>query len=618
MERWLRSLLFLGLVFVPLWAWGGGASEDDFAFARRGLVAEVRSGEEPCGEEKEGSPETVNPSLMRQAKLNSIRGLFQVTERIYQVRGYDLANLGIVVGKTGYIVIDPLSSADTARAAMALVYEKLGKRPVVAVIYSHSHVDHWGGVRGVREEEPCPIIAPQGFMREALKENIFAGNAMARRASYMYGTFLPEGPKGRIDEGLGKSLPAKPLVGLIAPTREIVKTGEELEIDGVKMIFQLAPGAEAPANMHIYFPQFKALFLADNAVATLHNLLTPRGAQVRDARAWAAYLDEALELFGDRTEVVFLGHTWPRWGREQVLNFIKKQADSYRYIHDQTLRLVNQGYTPAEIAEILKLPPELAEEWFNRPYYASVGWNARAVYQYYLGWFDGNPVHLHPLPEREAARRYVSYMGGSEQVMARAREDFRKGEFRWVAEVLHRVVLAEPENEAARVLLAETLEKLGYLEESAVFRNFYLSGAYELRNGIQEKEKKRRLPYEIARALSLDDIFTAMAIRLDGPRAAGKKMAINWFFPDTGQKVALVLENGVLKHFVGKEEKEASCTLKMTRETFDRLVSGEASPALQFLLGRISWEGKLRKFWEFMDLLEDFDPAFPIVTPRDE
>lgn len=608
MKNWLKILLCVVLVAQGVEA----AEEDDFLLARRGLIWEVKSEVQ----ELEKEEKTINPSLLRQAKLNAIKGLFQVTERVYQVRGYDLANLGIVVGQKGYIVIDPLSGEEAARAAMELVYEKLGKKPISAVIYSHSHVDHWGGVLGVVGRGDCPVIAPRGFMREAFRENVLAGNAMARRAAYMYGSYLPYGPEGRVGCGLGPSLPRKMTVGLIAPTREIEKTGEEWEIDGVRMIFQLSPGTEAPANMHVFFPQFKALFLADSCVASLHNLLTPRGAQVRDARAWAAYIEEAWILFGDQTEVLFLGHTWPRWGKDQVRNFMKKQAAAYRYIHDQTLRLINQGFTMAEIGEMMELPPELMREWFNRPYYASAGWNARAVYQYYLGWFDGNPVHLNPLSPREAARRYVSYMGGSDKIVERAHKDLDRGDLKWVAEVMHKVVIAEPENEAARLLLAETLEKLGYQEESAVFRNFYLSGAYELRHGIREKEGKRRLPLEIARALSVEHLFEAMAIRLNGPRAAGKKIKINWHFTDTEEKVALVLENGVLYSFAGKWEGEAECTIKMKRETLDLLVSGQTSAALQFLLGKVSWEGKLRRFWEFMDLFDEFNPAFSVMTPE--
>ncbi|MCX7982354.1 MAG: MBL fold metallo-hydrolase [Syntrophales bacterium] len=611
MNVWGKIIVLVGILFLPFAARGEVSKEEDFVWAQRGLIAEIKDTMPPI----DVDDRRVNSSLLRQAKLNAIKGLFQVTERIYQVRGIDLANLSIVVGEKGYIVIDPLSSADTARAAIDLVYEKLGRKPISAVIYSHSHVDHWGGVLGIVERGSCPVIAPVGFMREVVRENILAGNAMARRASYMYGIYLPSGPSGWIDNGLGKSLPAKMKVGLIAPSQEIKKTGEELTIDGVKMVFQLTYGVEAPSNMHIFFPQLRALYLADSCVASLHNFLTPRGAQVRDASAWANHLEEAWTLFGHQTDVIFLGHTWPRWGKENIFNMIKKQADAYRYIHDQTLRLINQGYTIADVGELVKLPPELDREWFNRPYYATVGWNARAVYQYYLGWFDGNPIHLNPLPPREAALKYVSYMGGSDKIMDRARKELEEGHHRWVAEVMYHVVTAEPENDAARRLLAEALERMGFREESAVFRNFYLSGAYELRYGIQEREEKRRPPIEIIRALSLHHIFEAMAIRLNGPRAAGKKMKINWVLTDTGEKVALVLENGVLHHYPGKIEEDAECTLKMTRDIFDRLIAGETTPALQFLLGRISWDGKLRKFWEFMDLFDEFNPSFSLMIP---
>jgi alkyl sulfatase BDS1-like metallo-beta-lactamase superfamily hydrolase len=566
------------------------------------------------------SPETVHPSLRRQAALNNQHGLFQVRERVYQVRGYDLANMGIIVGATGYIVIDPLTSTDTARAAIELVYAHLGKKPIRAVVYSHSHADHWAGVKGVVSAEEVRggqvrIIAPAGFLEEAVGENVYAGNAMARRAQYMYGALLPRGPQDQVDAGLGKSLPRSVASSLIPPTDTIGTTGQTLVIDGVTIVFQMTPGAEAPAGMNLHFPELRALFMADNCVASLHNLLTPRGSQVRLARAWSHFIREAWDRFGETTEVVFAGHNWPRWGRENIARFLKKQADAYQYIHDQTLRLANHGLTPGEIAEELRLPPDLAGEWFNRDYYATVGWNAKAVYQHYLGWFDGNPAHFDPLPPVEAGKKYVEFMGGADRTLARARTAFDRGEYRWVAQVVNHVVFADPENETARLLQAAALEQLGYQSESAVFRNFYLSGARELRQGIRKPFTKMARPADVYQALSLDMIFNTMAVRLNGPKAAGRSLTVNWHFTDTNERYVLALENAVLKHTSGKQAPNADCSLQLTRVLFNDILNGTTSFPVRVLLGQIAYEGSLLKLNELFSLLDEFDSGFPIVTP---
>ncbi|MBI5583353.1 MAG: MBL fold metallo-hydrolase [Deltaproteobacteria bacterium] len=570
-----------------------------------------------------GPLETVNPSLRRQATLNNQHGLFQVTENVYQVRGHDLANLGVITGHTGYIVIDPLTSVDTARAAMELVYTHLGRKPVRAVIHSHSHADHWSGVKGVVSAEEVRagrvrVIAPAGFLEEVVGENVFAGNAMIRRAQYMYGPLLTPGPRGQVDAGLGKSLPRSVVSSLIPPTDSVERTGQTMTIDGVKMVFQLTAGTEAPANMNIHFPELRALFMADNCVAALHNLLTPRGSQVRNARAWSGFIREALERFGETSEVVFVGHTWPRWGQENIARFLRKQADAYKYIHDQTLRLANHGHTPAEIAEAIRLPESLAGEWFNRDYYATVGWNARAVYQHYLGWFDGNPAHFNPLPPVAASRKYVEFLGGAEQTLARAQAAFDRGEYRWVAQVVNHVVFADPGNEAARLLQAAALEQRGYQSESAVFRNFYLFGARELREGVRQPFAKVPPPADVYEALPLDLIFNGMAVRLNGPKAAGRSLTVNWHFTDTDERYVLSLENAVLNHAAGKQVPGADCSVRLTRALFNDILTGKTTFLARVLLGQITYEGSILKLNELMSLLDEFDLGFNVVTPLEK
>lgn len=570
---------------------------------------------------KNDSPlETINPSLHRQATLNNLHGLFKVNDRIYQVRGYDLANMGIIIGDKGYIIIDPLTSIDTSRAAMRLVYDHLGKKPIIAVIYSHSHADHWSGVKGIISEQDVKtgkvkVIAPAGFMKDAVSENVYAGNAMMRRAQYMYGALLPRGARGQVDAGLGKSLPSVISSSLIPPTNSVLKSGQEITVDGVRIVFQLTPGTEAPANMNFHFPQLRTLFMADNCVATLHNLLTPRGSQIRDAKAWAGFIYEALDLFADESDVVILGHTWPRWGKERIINFLSKQAAAYKYIHDQTLRLANQGYTMTEIAEQLQLPETLANEWFNRDYYATVGWNAKAVYQYYLGWYDGNPANFNPLPPVEASKKYVEYMGGADLVLSKASEAFEKGEYRWVAQVLNHVVFAEPENERARRLQADALEQLGYQSESAVFRNFYLFGAQELRHGIKKPRGKMSPPLDVVQALTPDMIFDSMAVRLNGPKAKGKAITINWYFSDTNERYILYLDNSVLNHIAGRQSKSADCSIEIRRDLFNKVIAGQTTFPARILLGQIKYQGSIKKLSELMALLDDPEPFFNIVTP---
>jgi alkyl sulfatase BDS1-like metallo-beta-lactamase superfamily hydrolase len=606
---------------------------EETGFAQRGLIAtdpeiDIRTGSgKPVWDMKRydflagdaPAPDTVNPALWRHARRNMMHGLFKVADGIYQVRGYDISNITFIEGKTGYIVVDPLISIESARAALDLFYRYLPKRPVTAVIYTHSHVDHWGGVKGVISAEDVKagkvrIIAPEGMMAEAISENVMAGNAMARRATYMFGTILPKGPKGQVDAGVGKTT-SSGTVSFIPPTEEIKQPVQEMTIDGVQFVFQQVPGTEAPVEMNFYLPERKALCIAEIATASLHNLLTPRGALIRDGRAWYRSIDEAIDLFGSQAEVVFPTHHWPRWGKEKVINYLKKQRDLYKYIHDQTVRLMNQGYTMTECAEMVQLPPSLAGEWYNRDFYGTVNFNVKAVYQRYLGWFDANPANLHPLPPEEAGRRYVEFMGGTDAVLARARESMKKGEYRWVAQVVNHVVFADPGNREARELQADALEQLGYQSESPVWRNFYLSGAKELRDGITKNVPVQTGGIDVIRNMPLDMFFDFMAVRLNGPKAADKRITANWVFTDTNQTYAVTLENGVLNYKRGRLADDPEATVFLTRAVLDMIAAKQATFPGRILAGDIRIEGRMLKFLEMMSCLDEFEFWFNIVTP---
>lgn len=568
------------------------------------------------------APVTVNPALWRHAQRNRIHGLFKVADGIYQVRGYDISNITFIEGKTGYIVVDPLISVESARAALDLVYRHLPKRPVTAVIYTHSHVDHWGGVKGVVSEEDIKarkvrILAPEGFTREAINENVMARNAMGRRATYMFGSILQKGPTGQVDAGIGKTA-SSGTVSFIMPNEEIKQHIQEVTIDGVPFIFQQVPGTEAPVEMNFYLPKQKALCIAEITTASLHNLLTPRGAQVRDGLAWSKAIAEAIDLFGSDAEVLFPTHHWPRWGKENIISYLKKQRDMYKYIHDQTLRLMNQGYTMTECAEMIQLPQSLAGQWYNREFYGTVNFNVKAVYQRYLGWFDGNPANLHPLPPEEASRKYVDFMGGSQTVLKQARESMKKGEYRWVAQVVNHVVFAEPENREARELQADALEQLGYQSESPVWRNFYLTGAKELRDGVDRNIPVQTGSIDIIGSLPLETFFDFMAIRLNGSKAAEKQMTVNWVFTDVNQTFAVTLENSVLNYKRGRAAADAVATVTITRAVLDRIAANQATFPGRILAGDIQIDGSKLKFLEMMSCLDDFDISdfwFNIVTP---
>jgi len=559
-------------------------------------------------------PETANPSLWRQSQMVARQGLYEVVPGIYQVRGLDLSNMTLVEGDRGVIVIDPLISAECAAAALALYRRHRGDRQVTGVIYTHSHVDHFGGVRGVTSGD-VPIVAPEGFLEHAVAENVFAGPAMARRSAYMYGAALPKGPDGQIGAGLGMTT-STGAVGLIAPTVNITATGQEETVDGVRIIFQLTPGTEAPAEMNFFFPDRGALCMAENACHTLHNVLTLRGALVRDPHIWARYLTEAIGLFADRADALFASHHWPTWGREQVLAFLSGQRDVYAYLHDQTMRLMNNGHTGTEIAEMLTLPPALDEQWHTKGYYGSLSHNVKAVYQRYMGWFDGNPAHLWEHPPVEAAKRYVEFMGGADAVLAKARQSLADGDARWVAQVVNHVVFADPANEQARELQAQALERLGYGSENGTWRNFYLTGASELRGTMAGTPTSPSSPDMLA-ALTTEQLFDALAVRVDGPRAAAARLVIRMEFTDTGDQYTLLLANGVLTHIRGDAPGGAApgVTFGLTRPVLEQLIAGRAKIPEQVGAGRVTIDGDPGLLTRLMSLLDQPDPDFAIVTP---
>lgn len=603
----------------------------DFDRARRGFIARPSTllieGEDgapvwnmkPYEFIQGEAPGTVNPSLWRQAKLNNINGLFEVVDGIYQVRGFDLSNVTFIRGETGWIVVDPLLSVESAEAALDLVNTELGVRPVVAVIYTHSHADHFGGVRGVTTPEQVAagevrILAPEGFSHHAVSENVLAGNVMTRRAEYMFGGLLEVSPQGRVDTGLGKAT-SQGRVSLIPPTDIISETPTPLKIDGVDFIFMYTPNAEAPAEMMFYLPKQKAFCAAEEANAVLHNLYTLRGAQVRSGQDWAAWLEEAIVLFGDQLEVVFGSHHWPRWGREEALAYLSSQRDLYAYIHDQTLRLANQGLTPREIAEALVLPDSLGQEWFNRDYYGTVRHNAKATYQYYLGWFDGNPAHLSPLPPEDSATRYVDWMGGAQAMLKKGQESFDQGDYRWVAEVMNQLVFAEPSNVQARWLQADALEQLGYQAESGPWRNFYLSAAQELRAGVADTPKLDMASSDVVEGMTSSMLFDFLAVRLNGLKAAQEDFRLQIEFTDREEVWVLDVENGVLHAREGVPDPEASLALSLTRPDFLGLLTGTLGIPRLLIENRVEFSGNPLVLGTFGGLFDQFDPHFEIVTP---
>ncbi|MGH8806953.1 MAG: alkyl/aryl-sulfatase [Noviherbaspirillum sp.] len=566
------------------------------------------------------APATVNPSLWRHAQLENLHGLFHVAGRIYQVRGFDLSSMTIIEGKTGLIIIDPLTSAETAKAALELYYQHRPRKPVHTVIYSHSHVDHYGGVKGVIDEADVKagkvkVIAPTGFMEHAVAENVLAGNAMSRRAQYQFGTFLERGPRGLVDSGIGKSVSVG-TVTLIAPTQLVENDNDKLSIDGVDIEIMLAQGTEAPAEMMMYFPAEKVLNTGEVAVRSFHNIYTIRGAEIRDANGWARAINKALAHFGERTEIAIAQHNWPVFGKERVQNHLKKQRDAYKFVNDQTLRLLNHGYKPAEISETLRLPASLESDWSVRGYYGTVSHNVKGVYQKYLGWYDANPANLDPVTPSEHGRKFVEYAGGADKVIERAQADYRKGQYRWVAQAMSNVVFADPNNRAARELGADALEQLGYQAESGIWRNAYLQGALELRSGIPNRPAVSTLSPDTLKALTVDNIFDFLGVRLNGSKAEGKQLSLNWNFSDSGKRYWLNLENSALTYLADTADPKANATLTLTRETLDAILLGRLPFKQAAAEGKLKLEGDGSKLIELFGMLDNFTPKFEIIAPN--
>ncbi|WP_419177936.1 alkyl/aryl-sulfatase [Photobacterium halotolerans] len=564
------------------------------------------------------SPDTVNPSLWRNAQLNMINGLFEVTDGIYQVRGYDLSNITFIKGNTGWIVFDPLISQETAKAALDFINKELGERPVTGVFYSHSHIDHFGGVRGIVDEKDVtsgkvPIVASLGFTEHAVSENVIAGNAMGRRAVYMYGALLPRNEKGGVNGGLGQTT-STGVATMIKPTDIIKETGEERTIDGVKMVFQYTPGTEAPTEMNIWFPDKKALWMAENTTNTMHNILTLRGAQVRDALKWSSYLQETIDMWGDDVEVKFQSHHWPMWGQKDIVQYFKKQRDMYKYTHDQTVRLMNQGYIGSEISEMIEFPDEIGKSWSSRGYYGTLRHNSRAVYQRYMGWYNGNPSDLNNLPPADAAVKYVEYMGGEQEAIKKAQADFDKGNYRWVAEVLKHVVFANPESESGKALLADAYEQMGYQAESGPWRSVYLQGAYELRNGTPSAGGTTTASPDIIKNMPPEMLFDYLAVRILPEKAAGKAFAMNLNFTDLDEKYTLYVENSVLNHTKKLAEKP-DVSLELTKAVLDDVQLGNITLEKAIADGTIKLDGDPNVLKDFVAMLDNFNFWFNIVTP---
>lgn len=560
-------------------------------------------------------PDTVNPSLWRQSQLVAITGLFEVVGGVYQVRNFDLSVMSFIRGETGWIVVDPLVTAAPAAEALRLVQEHVADVPVVAVLSTHSHADHFGGIEGVASRSDIEAgrlryVVPEGFVEESISENVLAGNVMGRRASYMYGNAVPPGPAGAVGAGLGPSTSSGSMA-LYEPTDVIDRTPQELTIDGVRFVFQHTPNAEAPSEYCFYLPDHKALCMAEIASHTLHNLYTLRGAKVRDALAWSKHIHEAIRLFGGDAEVVFGSHHWPTWGNDGVRETLAGQRDLYRYLHDQTLRLANHGYGPAEIAEMLELPEGIGGRFANRGYYGSVNHDVKAVYNFYLGWFDANPANLHPLPPVEAGAKFVEYAGGAAALMERARADFDAGEYRWVAEAVNHLVFADPENVAAKELLADTYEQMAYQAESGPWRNFYLAGATELKHGITAVAAPHTAQPGMVASMSVDLFLDSIAIRLNGPNTATASGTIE--FVVDGEPHTLELSNGTLHHHEGTSE-DADARIEMSRSALDRVLMGGAIAEL-VADGTVAIKGDVSLIETLVTNLDDFDFWFPIVTP---
>jgi len=605
-------------------------NEQDNIDAKRGLIAQVTDlnvmGEtgEPVWDMtaydfvKGEAPGSVNPSLWRQEKLNNVRGLFKVTERVYQLRGFDFANMTIMEGDSGWIIVDPLTAKETAQAALAFARQHLPVKPIRAIIFTHAHMDHFGGVLGIVSPEQVAelgirIIAPGGFMEAATSENIIAGVAMSRRATYMYGKDLPRSALGHVGSGLGTG-PAFGTFGILEPTELINEQTQQLNIDGLEFVFQNVSGTESVAEVTFYLPQLKAFAGAELVSRNMHNLYTLRGAEVRDALKWSNKIDEARILFRE-AEIYFGSHHWPVWGQDNVQNFLSKQRDLYKHLHDQSVRLMNQGLNGAEIAEKISLPEELSQFFANRGYYGSLRHNAKAVYQYYMGWFDANPAHLNPLPQGESAPRYIAMMGGAEQVMKSALASYDRGEYRWVAELLNRLIFADADHQAARQLLAKTYSQLAYQAESAPWRNFYLTGAQELISGVKPTGINLTAMEDILRNTPVTKFFDSMAVRLNSEKAAGKQVSVAIHFTDLEQSYRLELSNSVLRHYPYQAGDGVDSGIYISHALFVKLLIGKLGIRETLFSDDLSVEGNILDLVGFFMLFDKPDGLFNIVSP---
>ncbi|MDE0759288.1 MAG: MBL fold metallo-hydrolase [Pseudomonadales bacterium] len=567
----------------------------------------------------EPAPDTVHPSLWRHAQLNRHHGLFEVREGVWQVRGYDISNITFIKGDEGWLVIDPLTTEATARASYDLVSEHLGHRPVKAVIYTHSHVDHFGGVLGVTSQEEvdagvCQVIAPEHFLKEVVGENVIAGPAMGRRALFQFGQLLPADPCGHVDCGIGTTVPFSP-PGLIAPTHDITHTGEELVLDGIRVIFQLTPETEAPAEMNFFFPELKALCMAENCNHTMHNLIPIRGALVRNALNWSKYINESMNLFCGETDLLFTSHNWPRWGNEDVRGFMTNQRDLYKWMHDQSMRLANHGFVATEIAETLELPEEFLANDHTRGYYGNLVHNSKAVYQRYLSWYDGNPSNLHRHPPVEAGQRYVTLAGGAEALLKNAGKAFDEGDYRWVVEVTNHLVFAEPNNQAARDMQADALEQLGYQAESSTFRNAYLNGAQELRQGAPDLGGGAVRATGLLAAMTIEQVFDTISIRLKSEEVGGISTAINWTFTDINEKWLLCLSNRTLSYSKGIHDNDSELSIAITREGLIGIVGQTTSIQDEIQAGRVTLTGNIGGLTSIFGHMDVFKSGFNVVEP---
>jgi linear primary-alkylsulfatase len=606
------------------------ADQQDFEDATRGLIAaddqsiiktadgkivwDIPAYSFVAGE----APDSVNPSLWRQERLNNIRGLFEVVPGIYQLRGFDLSNMTIIEGDSGWIIVDPLTARETAAYALDFARQHLGDKPIKAILFTHSHIDHFGGALGIASVEEVsaqeiPVIAPVGFMEAATRENIIAGIAMARRSGYMYGSYLPRHERGRVGSGLG-SEPAMGNAGILQPTDIIDTTGETRVIDGVELVFQNVPGSEAPAEYTFYIPGKKAFMGAELVSRNMHNLYTLRGAHVRDGLSWSKFIDEAISLFGEAQ--VYLGsHHWPAWGNEIVIGFLEKQRDTYKFLHDQSVRLLNMGYTAQEIAEELQMPEALSQNFATRGYYGTVRHNAKAVYQMYMGWYDGNPANLNPLADEEASRRYIDAMGGEDAVLPLAQDAYDEGDYRWAAELLNRLVFAGNDGDETVALLAATYDQLGYQAESGPWRNVYLSAAWELRNGRVEEGLDLSTAKDLLANTSIDKFFDTMAVRLNPDKARGKRLSVEFHFSDLDQRYRLEISDSVLRHYKVDAQGETDAALVLTRPMFDRLILGTLGLTDALFSDDLSLQGSKLSLLEFFGMFDTPDGTFAIVTP---